>query len=206
MCAGCGSLPSTRVVVGGARAPSSSAARRPSTSSPQSSAPISQSASSARLAELALLDHDADDVGDVLVQRAGLARSTRAPPRPRSRRAPSSWPITSSDCVKRVKISPSPSPNTIRRPSQNALGYSSPKCTVASQRHVLVVDRVAAEDVLPEVPGLAEAVERLVDRRVAGRRRRPRRGRACRRSPPTRAGRPRSRGCARRDAAAASVS
>src|SRR5687768_8902304 len=42
---------------------------------------------------------------------------------------PSSWPITSSDFVKRRKISSSPSPNAIRRPSQNAFGYSSPKWT-----------------------------------------------------------------------------
>ena len=37
--------------------------------------------------------------------------------------------MTSSDFVKRSKSSPSPSPKAIRRPSQNALGYSSPKCT-----------------------------------------------------------------------------
>ena len=46
----------------------------------------------------------------------------------------SSWAITSSDLVKSVKTTPSPSPNTISRPSQNALLYWTPRCTYASRR------------------------------------------------------------------------
>ena len=150
------------------------------------------------VAELALLDHDPGDVRHVLVQRAGLALVLE-------RRLVLDHAVAElvADHVERLREAredlavavaehhPAAVPERVR--VLLAVVHD------AAQRHVLVVDRVAAEDVLPEVPGLPEAVERLVGRRVAGRLVVLVAHAPARRSPPTRARRPRSRGCGRRE-------